>query len=487
MTMVFKPTLRRLAALAALGALSHAGAQTLTSLTHQPPAGAGMTFLLTDGRVLAQSNNDVDWYTLAPDNKGSYLNGTWSRVASFPASWNYAPDAPAAEVLGDGRVIVEGGEYNNGDFTLTNIGAIYDPVKDTWTQVPAPDGWGQIGDSPSAVLADGRYVLGRKLDEQMAALDPATMQWSALDTKGKSDFNSEEGWTLMPDGTILTADVLNAPNSERYLPDQGKWMSDGSTGVDLHSPTTIHGCLPYPGGCYYPPGEIGPQILRPDGTVIVFGSSNGDHPGHTSLYTAGATATDPGTWTPGPDFPGVDNAGDEPAALLPSGNVVVMSVNGRLYEYDGTHLTQTLGSPGGLMLLLPSGEVLITSGSARLYKGAGKPQKAWKPTIQSVPKTLKHGKSYVIKGTQFNGLSQANAFGDEYETNTNYPLVRITNTGSGHVMYARTHDHSTMGVATGAATVSTNFDVPKGIETGDSTIQVVANGIASKPAKVTIQ
>ena len=43
---------------------------------------------------------------------------------------------------------------------------------------------------------------------------------------------------------------------------------------------------------------------------------------------------------------------------------------------------------------------------------------------------------------------------------TNYPLVRITNNSTHHVFYARTHDHSTMGVATGSATVSTNFDVP---------------------------
>jgi len=58
------------------------------------------------------------------------------------------------------------------------------------------------------------------------------------------------------------------------------------------------------------------------------------------------------------------------------------------------------------------------------------------------------------------GLSQANAFGDELETSTNYPLVRIRNGGTGDVFYARTHDHSSMAVATGSQTVSTNFDVP---------------------------
>jgi len=34
---------------------------------------------------------------------------------------------------------------------------------------------------------------------------------------------------------------------------------------------------------------------------------------------------------------------------------------------------------------------------------------------------------YQLTGQQFNGLSQAASFGDELETATNYPLVRITN------------------------------------------------------------
>jgi hypothetical protein len=66
-------------------------------------------------------------------------------------------------------------------------------------------------------------------------------------------------------------------------------------------------------------------------------------------------------------------------------------------------------------------------------------------------------------------------------------LVRITNTATGHVFYARTHDHSTMAVATGRTPVSTMFDVPAAAETGASTIEVVANGIASRPLAVTIQ
>jgi hypothetical protein len=84
-------------------------------------------------------------------------------------------------------------------------------------------------------------------------------------------------------------------------------------------------------------------------------------------------------------------------------------------------------------------------------------------------------------------LSQAAAFGDELQTATNYPLVRITNTKTKHVFYARTHGHSTMGVATGSTTVSTNFDVPTTIDTGASTLVVIANGIPSPSVKITVQ
>ena len=129
---------------------------------------------------------------------------------------------------------------------------------------------------------------------------------------------------------------------------------------------------------------------------------------------------------------------------------------------------------------------MTASAGQGLRRPAGKPDRAWAPTISAVPDKLKRGKTYTATGTQFNGLSQAAGFGDEYETNTNYPLVRITNQATGHVFFARTHDHSSMGVATGSTPVSTHFDVPAGAETGASTLEVVANGIASKKFKVKI-
>ncbi|MEO6835021.1 MAG: hypothetical protein ABI231_03825, partial [Candidatus Tumulicola sp.] len=298
-----------------------------------------------------------------------------------------------------------------------------------------------------------------------------------------------EGFTLLSDGTVLTQDVKNAPNSERYNPATGQWVSAGSTIVDLHSPSPYHYCLTYgpkPSDCYLPPGEIGPAMLRPDGTVFATGSGSGPNgygAGHTAIYHPSGSG---GSWTVGPDFPNGDNAGDSFAVLLPSGNVLVFGVSGNLYEFDGTKFTST-GSTYGSPLLLPTGQVLIFGNSATLYTPSGQPQASWAPHITKSPTTIARGHTYKVSGRQFNGLSLAMSFGDEFQNATNYPLVRITNNATGHVYYAKTHGHSSMGVATGSLIVSTNFDVPAAMDTGASTLQVVANGISSVAVKVTVQ
>ena len=153
----------------------------------------------------------------------------------------------------------------------------------------------------------------------------------------------------------------------------------------------------------------------------------------------------------------------------------------RLYEFNGTSL---IPEPAGSMcnnqpslLLSPTGEVMLNLNF--VYKSTGAFENAWRPTITNFAYTynVNPGGTYQIYGTQFNGLSQANAFGDEFQVATNFPLVRITNNATGDVSYATTHDFSTMGVATGSALVSTWFDVPTNAETGDSKLEVVANGI----------
>ena len=483
-----------------------------TPLTHQPPASGYLSILLTDGSVLMQSNADAGvFYRLTPDASGSYVNGTWSQISSPPTG--YAPYAAAEAVLGDGRVVFVGGEYNQNNYSLpfapsglTNMSAVYDPVSDSWQMIPPPPGVPYIGDSPSVVLPNGSFVFGTKLGRDMWQLDPVNLTWSSLPATGKADNFAEEGWTLLPDGDLLTVDVGNPLHAEHYDPASGQWYSDGSTPVLLSSqsnevltygpaPVQVVGGVTYgpgPAGTYYPPGEVGPAMLLPDGTVFLTGAATGGGPAHTAIYTPGVVPGDPGTFTVGPDFQSGDDPGDSSAALLPSGNVLISTSSGRFYEYNGSTLSVTGALPAYsgnveyFVLPLPNGQVLVTGSMTWIYSASGSPDPAWAPTITAVSPSLTRGSTYSISGTQFNGLSQAAAYGDELDSATNYPLVRITNQATGQVVYARTHNPSTMGVATGSSIVSTLFDVPNNAETGASSLVVIANGIASSPVTVVV-
>src|SRR5208337_3486651 len=91
--------------------------------------------------------------------------------------------------------------------------------------------------------------------------------------------------------------------------------------------------------------EVGPAVLRPDGTVFQTGA-NTCGTGHTAIYNSGT-----GSWTAGPDFPDVNvSIADGPASIEPNGKVLMMgSVNeappATFYEWDGTNLTSIPGPP----------------------------------------------------------------------------------------------------------------------------------------------
>jgi hypothetical protein len=463
-------------------------AQTWTSITNQPTFFPDTAVLLTDGRVMTHEYNTPNWWTLTPDNTGSYLKGTWTKLGSMQST--YAPLYFASVILRDGRVLVEGGEYNFLNPVETNLGSIYDPATNTWTPVNPPSGWSTIGDSPAVVLANGTPFMGRNASTQTATFNTTTLAWTITGT-GKADIFSEEGLLLLPDTSVLTVDTQKAKNAERYLPPASlnKWINAGTTPTNLADPGSL---------------EIGPMILRPDGTVFAMG---GNTSGPTAVYTPPTTHMGTGTWVAGPNFPNSNDMADAPASILPDGNVLCEVSPGifgspvAFFEFDGTQFNSVPNpakvghentSYEGRLLALPTGQVFFVPADgqtkfAAIYTANGTANPNWAPTITKFSSTLTHGSTNnKIGGTQFNGLSNGAAYGDDAGMNTNFPLVRITNTATGHVFYAKTHTFSTMGVATGTKIVNTQFDVPSNTETGASTLEVVANGIASLPVNVTI-
>ena len=235
--------------------------QAWTPVTAPAPFGsngAGTAVLLTDGTVLV-NDNEASWYKLTPDINGNYINGTWTQMASLPAG--YGPLYFADAILPDGRLLIEGGEYNFFRSAETNQGAIYDPVANAWTSVAPPSGWDSIGDASSVILPNGTFMLGNCCYSNQALFDESNLSWT-LTGAGKADGNSEEGWSLMPNGNVLTVDVGLSESSEYYTPSTGSWQSAGNTIVELPD--------------YY---EMGPQVLLNDGKIFAAGAS-----GATATY-----------------------------------------------------------------------------------------------------------------------------------------------------------------------------------------------------------
>lgn len=110
-------------------------------LTNQAPSGNnGVQIMIqgTDGTILVQSFDGQSWMKLTPDAMGSYVNGTWSTLATEPIARLYF----ASQIMPDGRLFVAGGEYSGPGLLAnwSNTGEIYDPLADTWTPIaPYPN------------------------------------------------------------------------------------------------------------------------------------------------------------------------------------------------------------------------------------------------------------------------------------------------------------------------------------------------------------
>jgi hypothetical protein len=484
----------------------------------------GTTLLLTDGTVMMQESMYLNlyylgiprlragtnrWWKLTPDRSGSYAQGSWSRLADS----NVARTAYASAVLADGRVVVCGGEYSDASGAIlqdwNNTCEIYDPVADTWSMfasptVPGSPGavWSKIGDAPCALLADGTLLLGSDFDSNVAKLDPSTLTWTAMTPRPTVGTSDEDSWVLMPDNTVVAPSCQDSPTTWVYHITGDQWVR----GNDLQNPVVDTATE-----------EIGPGLLLYDGTALFLGANE-----HTAIYNPRASQ-----WSNGPDLPDQPVNGvpfkvgiqDGPASLMVNGNVLVgagikvgsstdpESSPSWFFEFDGTTFNRTNDPPNNAtytyltrLLPLPNGDVMFCSeDSSSFYayhSDAAVPQDSFRPVIQACPAALTPGTTIQISGLQFNGLSQAAAYGDDCETATNYPLVRIVNNQSNHVRYCRTFNHTTidssgntvnsMGVATGAAVITTNVMIPADIEIGDSTLYVVANAIPSDPFSVGI-
>lgn len=442
---------------------------TWTPLIRQAPGPIGLMMLLPDGTVMA-SNADVSnaWYRLTPDAQGSYVNGTWTTLASARHSRLYF----ASQILMDGRVFVAGGEYGTG----INDGETYNPLTNTWTSAPAPGH--RFSDACSEILPDGRVLIALVEGNLRGTIiyNPVSNTWSP----GPSalGIHNESAWLKLPDDSVLTVD-RDASTSERYIPSLGSWLKDADVPVFLWDAVS----------------EVGGAVYLPNGKALFLGGT-----GHTAIYTPSGTGAR-GSWVAGPDVPDAKGTPDAPMAILVNGKVLcAVSPLGTLadpfpspttfYEYDyvtnsftpapsPTGVPLNHGSYYGTMLNLPDGTMLYSDFDNQVYsyKPDGTPLAAGKPTVTSIEQNP--DASYHLEGILLNGISQGSSYGDDNQNATNYPIVRLTTASNSNVYYARTHHWSSTGVATGNTPLSTEFTVPANVPLGDYDLVVVANGISS--------
>ena len=455
------------------------------TLIHNAPSAVDLMLLLPDGTVMAQQSNiGSTWYRLTPDIHGSYVNGTWTTLAAMHEARLYF----SSQLLKDGRVFVAGGEYGAAGIHSPNsqTAEVYDPVANVWTYLPSSGK--DFYDSVSKVLPNGNVLVAPVFSGGTVIFDYKSNTWTNGPDFFRGTYQDEASWVKLPDDSILTIDPFGT-NSERYIPSLNTWVDDGVV------PTSLYDSFGF---------ELGAAFLLPDGRAFFLGST-----GHTALYTPTGTTT-PGLWTAGPDIPSGQGTPDAAAAMMVNGKILCAvsptPTSGNhfpkptsFYEYDPVsnafaQATAPLGGPASTnlnvssfvttMLDLPDGTVLFaTQSNAQLhvYRPDGTPLAAGKPSISTITPNVDG--SYHLTGTLLNGISEGAAYGDDWQMNSNYPIVRLTD-AAGNVYYARTYNWSSTSVMTGTNLASTEFRLPANLVAGTYSLVVVANGNSSSPVSV---
>jgi hypothetical protein len=471
-----------------------AGAQSWTPLNNQPGAAVGPMLQLRDGRILVNESQGPDtgtWFILTPDSTGSYVNGTWTTTGHLPSG--YQPIYFGSQVLLDGKhVVIEGGEYNMGTAVWTTLGAVgtITPFGNvSWVLNSPPAGWGSIGDAESITLSNGKYMQSNCCSPQNAIYNGPN-SWTATGSVIQGS-NDESGFTSLTTGKVLTVDAKDSAcgngtngGAELYTITNtttgvGTWACTGQTPIHLYNPADE---------------ELGAAVLMYNNKVF----QSGGNINATAVYDVTS-----GTWTAGPTPPnGLDQA-DGPSALEPNGKVLadyspgLFQTGCQFMEYNPTTGTLTnapnpTNCPSGSsfyghLMILPTGQIMFTdfSGLVEVYNPSAGVVAGVAPTVILQSTNLNSGSTNnVLYGYQLNGRSQNNAYGDDYQGDTDYPLVRLTSVATGHVYYAFTHDDSTHSIAPNTL-MYTHFDLPS-LTPGQYRLSAVTNGIASNALTVTV-
>jgi hypothetical protein len=137
------------------------------------------------------------------------------------------------------------------------------------------------------------------------------------------------------------------------------------------------------------------------------------------------------------------------------------------------------------MLVLPTGEILFSDGSTQLWVYT--PDGLADPSSLPVFANVKYSGAgvFTLRGVRMNGPSAGSAYGDDVESDENYPIVRLEDV-VGNVFYARTTNWSSTLDGTAVANESVDFTLKPGMAPGSYSIVVSGAGVSSRPRCFTI-
>ncbi|HKT01933.1 MAG TPA: cellulose-binding domain-containing protein, partial [Rugosimonospora sp.] len=274
---------------------------TWAAVPTNPFNGGAGTFmwLLSDGSILSNGSDLHQWVKLVPDQFGDYTKGTWVQLATSP----YGVGAAQEQILPDGRFYQAGGEYiyqwPAGSSANDHNGVqLYNPVTNTWA-LGQSGLYGNLWDTGTAHLKDGRIVASDQAAARTQIFDPATNAWTAAANRPAAA--AEDGWVPLPDGSIV---AINSGGVYRYDPAANAWY----TGA--RPPST------------YANGNVDTSTvtLMYDGRILAMGHNT------SVIYTPGAKPSDPGSWTQGPTIPQGSFVDDVYATPEGNGKVIFDSV-----------------------------------------------------------------------------------------------------------------------------------------------------------------
>jgi hypothetical protein len=427
------------------------------------------TMLISGHRILAGNifDNSTNIY--------SVHTNSWTQGAT--KIYNDRSDEEGWTALSGGGILT----YDLFQSVATGQGyaETYDSTHDLWTAISPADGSAsgnlpvltspdlgfELG--PSMRLQDGRaFVIGA--NQHTALYNPAANSWSAgpdihgtlsnpFGTVRHANFGADDApAALMPNGhVLLAADAGPNPISQN---------GDAATG------SAIISNIPSTAGLqvtWSVSQADGTSTVVPPNTVIT--SIDSRHQIHISANAA---------------------ASAQQIGLVFGG---IFSSPTQLFDFDPKENTISPASPPlndpnlptfaafvTRMLVLPNGQVLFNDGLGNqlyAYTPRGSANHNYLPVVERV----RRGEDgvFTLTGRQLNGPSDASAYGDDAQSNENFPVIRLQD-ANGLVFYCRSTDWTSTNVGN-IPHESVKFTLNPAVRPGVYQLIVSAGGISSSP------